>query len=257
MRMQRNDRSQPRAIDLAAALGLLTRLPVPIDGERAAARGAASAWAWPVAGALVGALAALAGFAALGLGLTPGVAAAIVLGCQTMMTGAMHEDGLADTADGLWGGWDRARRLEIMKDSSIGTYGVMALLVVTLLRWSALATLLAQGVPWAVLIATGALSRAPMAVIMAALPNARGTGLSQSVGRPQAITAGLAVAVALGIAGLCLGPGALGMLAVVVPVSLALAVVALRRIGGQTGDILGASQQLAEAALLALAAARA
>ncbi len=81
-----------------------------------------------------------------GLGLGSGIVAAMVLAAQAMITGAMHEDGLADTADGLWGGWDKARRLEIMKDSHIGTYGVMALILTVLVRWSALACCAAKRV---------------------------------------------------------------------------------------------------------------
>jgi len=94
--------------DVIGALRLLTRLPLPASDV---IPGPHAAWAWPVAGAVVGGLAALVGVLSLPLG--AGVAAALVLGCQAMMTGAMHEDGLADTFDGLWGGWDRARRLAI------------------------------------------------------------------------------------------------------------------------------------------------
>ncbi len=253
--MDKDDTSRPIAFDILAGLGLLTRLPVRIDGTRAAARGAQAAWAWPITGLVVGAAGALAGAVALGLGVAPPAAAALVLAAQMMLTGALHEDGLADTADGLWGGWDKARRLAIMKDSQIGTYGVLALLMVTLLRWTALAALMTTGTPWAALIAAGALSRAPMAVVMAALPNARGSGLGHSVGRPSAIVAGNAVVVAVILATLALGLPALGLAALVAVPTLALAMIARARIGGQTGDILGASQQLAEAAVLTALAA--
>lgn len=249
--MTGNDQLAGRLADLRAALGLLTRLPLP----HAPLRGAAAAWAWPVAGAVVGALAAAAGGLALWLDLPNGVAAALVLATQAMLTGAMHEDGLADTADGLWGGWDRARRLAIMKDSHIGSYGVVALLVVGLARWSALVAVLEAGAHWPVLIAVGALSRVPMAVLMAALPNARGAGLAQSVGRPAAGVAVAAAGLGIGIALLLTGGMAVGMAALAAALCLALALVARAKIGGQTGDVLGASQQLAEAAALAVAAA--
>jgi adenosylcobinamide-GDP ribazoletransferase len=110
--------------------------------------------------------------------------------------------------------------------------------------------------PWA-LVAVGALSRAPMAVVMAALPNARGTGLSHATGRPtQGVAlAGVALAVVLALA--FAGSAALVMLGPAALVTLLLAREASRRIGGQTGDILGATQQLAEAACLAVLAARA
>jgi len=238
--------------DLAAAFGLLTRLPV---GALALPPRTAGVWAWPVAGAAVGALSALGVSAALWLGLPSGVAAATALAVSACVTGALHEDGLADTADGLFGGWTKARRLAIMKDSHIGSYGTLALLIVTLARWSALVAVIGAGAHWPVLVAVGALSRAPMAMLMAALPNARGSGLAQSVGRPTVGAATMALAVACGIAGLLTGSAVVPMLGLTLVGTLALGLVARARIGGQTGDILGASQQLAEAAALGMAAA--
>ena len=233
--------------DLLSAFALLTRLPLP--NHRGS--GAGSAWAWPLVGAVLGGLMAALAQAALWLGITPGVTAALVLALGAMLTGGLHEDGLSDSADGLFGGWTRERRLEIMKDSRVGSYGVLALVLVTLARWSALTAVLVFGGHWAALVATGAVSRAPMALIMALLPNARGTGLSHATGRPSApvalVALGLACAIAIGLTGWA----ALGLMLVTLAVSLAVALVALRRIGGQTGDILGASQQLVEVACLA------
>ena len=240
---------RPEFGDIAGALRLLTRLPLPQSPVMA---GPAAAWAWPVAGAVVGALAAGAAWLALPLG--AGVAAAMVLGVQAMVTGAMHEDGLADTADGLWGGWDKVRRLAIMKDSHIGTYGVMALLVVGLIRWSALVAVIGAGQFWAIVV-VAAMSRTPMAVLLAVMPNARGAGLSQSVGRVPRAGAGLAVLIGAGFALTLGGAGIAAAVGVAVVVAL-LAMVAQAKIGGQTGDILGASQQLAEAAALCMIAAR-
>lgn len=242
----------PRPADILAALGLLSRLPLPDH----APRGAAAAWAWPVAGAMIGALAAAVGGMALALGVPPAPAAALALAAQALLTGALHEDGLADTFDGLWGGRDRAARLAILKDSRIGSYGVLALVFVTLIAWSALSTLAAQGLMLPALVAAGAISRVPMAVIQSALPNARGTGLSQAVGRPDGPTVALAAAAAALIAAFAAGWAMPVMaLAAALP-ALWIARAARVRIGGQTGDILGAAQQLsAAAALLALAAA--
>lgn len=238
--------------DLLSGFALLTRLPVP-DHQ---GTGAASAWAWPLVGAALGAIAALGAGLALWLGFTPGVVAALVLALGAILTGGLHEDGLSDTADGLFGGWTRQRRLEIMKDSRVGSYGVLALVIVTLARWSALATILAVGSP-CVLVAVGAVSRAPMAVVMSALPNARETGLSHATGRPPAQGALIGATLALAIAFLFAGWAALPMLAPVALTTWLLARLARARIGGQTGDILGAAQQLAEAAALAVLAARA
>ncbi|QCO57662.1 adenosylcobinamide-GDP ribazoletransferase (plasmid) [Pseudorhodobacter turbinis] len=240
--------NKPGLHDITGALRLLTRLPLRPSARITPPQ---AAWAWPLAGAIVGALAALVAMAAQPLG--AGIAAALVLGIQAMMTGALHEDGLADTADGLWGGWDKARRLLIMKDSHIGTYGVMALLVVGLVRWSALAGLIGAEQFW-VIVVVGAMSRAPMALLMAALPNARGSGLSQTVGQVPRAAAGIGVLIATGFA-LTLGAaGLVGLFGIVVAVS-GLAMMARAKIGGQTGDILGASQQLAEATALCLIAA--
>lgn len=238
--------------DLLSALALLTRLPLPDHRPT----GGASSWAWPLVGALIGAVCAAAASLALALGLTVGVVAALTLALAAMLTGGLHEDGLSDSADGLFGGWTKARRLEIMKDSRIGSYGMLALMLVTLARWSALETVLAQDAQWPALIAAGAISRAPMAVIMALLPNARGTGLSHATGAPTAVVAAVAVGIAAAVGAVLTGGGVVAMLALSAVTSVALALSAAKRIGGQTGDILGASQQLADAACLAALAAR-
>ncbi|MBU9696802.1 adenosylcobinamide-GDP ribazoletransferase [Rhodobacteraceae bacterium HSP-20] len=249
--MTNRDTASLALADLAAAFALLTRLPVAAQG----APSPRAAWAWPVAGAAVGALAALATSAALMLGLPAATAAAVALVTTALLTGGLHEDGLADTADGLMGGRTRERRLEIMKDSRIGSYGTLALLLITLIRWSALTALVTTGHHWAGLIAAGALSRAPMAVLIATLPNARGTGLSQLTGQPprNAVTAALVIAATFAF--LSTGLTLVSMALAAAATTALLARAARARIGGQTGDILGASQQLAEAAALSLAAA--
>jgi adenosylcobinamide-GDP ribazoletransferase len=237
--------------DLAAAFSLLTRLPVTMR-EAPSPR---AAWAWPVVGAAVGALAALVTSAALWLSLPAGVAAALALLTGALLTGGLHEDGLADTADGLLGGQTKERRLEIMKDSRIGSYGTLALLLMTLIRWSALTALITAGPHWAALIAAGALSRAPMAVLIATLPNARGTGLAHLTGQPPRSAVIAALAIAASFAFLSTGLTFIPMALAAAATTALLARASQKRIGGQTGDILGASQQLAEAAVLSMAAA--
>ncbi|MEY4983273.1 MAG: adenosylcobinamide-GDP ribazoletransferase [Pseudomonadota bacterium] len=248
--MTERDTAEALRDQLLSAFALLTRLPLP---QPATFRGGAAAWLWPVVGLAVGGLMAAGGWLALWLGMPAGVAGAVALAVAALATGALHEDGLADTADGLFGGWTKERRLEIMKDSRIGSYGVLALLVVTLARWSALTVLVAGG-HWAAICAAAALSRAPMALVMAALPNARGNGLSSSTGRPPARAAAGAAGMALLLALVLTGGTAVAMALAAIATTAGIAALARRKIGGQTGDILGATQQMAETAALAVAA---
>lgn len=245
--MHKHDTRLIAAVDLPAALGLLTRLPVVVDGEKAVARGAASAWAYPLVGVVLGViLAALVPLFQL-FGLIDGIVAGLVLALSVILTGAMHEDGLADSADGLWGGWDRARRLEIMKDSRIGVYGVCAIGLGLLLRWLALTVIVAAGGYWVAFIAVGALSRAAMVGLMATLPHARADGLSQSVGRPPQSAVWLALVLSAGSAMLM---GLWALIPVAVVTTALCGVIARAKICGQTGDILGATQQMNEIILL-------
>ena len=236
--------------DILEALALLSRLPLPA-GAAAQRRGAAAGWAWPLAGALLGALGALGAQIALWLGLGAGPAAAFALAVLVMAGGALHEDGLADCADGFWGAHDRARRLEIMRDSRVGSYGVLALVLSVLLRWSLLAGLIGAGHLWGVLIASAALSRVPMVALMHLLPAARPGGLSHGTGRPSGEVAILAAVVGLLVALIFQGLAALWAALPGAALAAALAALARARIGGQSGDVLGAAQQLAEIGLLA------
>jgi adenosylcobinamide-GDP ribazoletransferase len=239
---------EPR--DPLRALMLLTRLPISgTDGTR----GAASAWAWPLVGLMVGGLAGVLATVALWLGLPPTIAAGLTLGAAILMTGALHEDGLADCADGFWGGHDADRRLEIMKDSRIGAYGVLALILVIGLKWLALATLIEHGALWAAVLVPAMLSRAAMTWVMATLPFAREDGLARHVGQPSKSTGGVAIILAAGGAIALSGLAGVAVILTAGVVALALSRLARAKIGGQTGDVLGATQQLtALAALLAL-----
>lgn len=247
--MQKRDIATGVFADLCAAFGLLTRLPLPFAAARPD-----GAWAWPVAGAVVGMVAAAVAALLSAFGLPPGPVAGSVLAIVVVLTGALHEDGLADAADGLFGGLCKERRLQIMKDSHIGSYGAVALMLGLLLRWSALTTVISTD-HWGMIIAVAALSRAPMAAIMAGLVNARGAGLSHQVGRPSAAAAALAAGLALAIAVASAGWVALPMALAVGLAALGVAAVAQAKIGGQTGDILGAAQQTSEIAALCVAAA--
>jgi len=253
--MHTNDKSGIDLRDVPAAVGLLTRLPVPVDTDNAMARGAAAAWAYPVAGAVVAVLATMAAWGALALGLGSAIAALLAVGVGVVVTGAMHEDGLADCVDGFWGGYTPERRLEIMKDSQIGTYGVVALGIVLALRVAAVMVLIDNGALLGGLVATAMLSRAGMVAVMETLPHARPDGLSAKVGQPGMATVQIAASLAIVIAVIAVGWSAVGMTLAVLGACWGVARVALAKIDGQTGDVLGATQQLSEiAGLLALVA---
>lgn len=245
--MYKHDTALIDPVDLPAALGLLTRLPVIVDGDRATARGAAAAWAYPLVGVILGVVLAAVVPLMLGVGLPAGIIAGLILALSVILTGAMHEDGFADSADALWGGWDPARRLAIMKDSHIGVYGVCAIALALLLRWMALVIVISMGAYWVAFIAVGALSRTSMVVLMALLPNARSDGLSRQVGRPPQAAVWLAIGLAAGIALLC---GYVWLLPVAGIATFTCGLIARAKIGGQTGDILGATQQVTEIAML-------
>ncbi|QUJ75158.1 adenosylcobinamide-GDP ribazoletransferase [Sulfitobacter albidus] len=244
-------KSDPLRHVLLAAV-LLTRLPLPRLPAEAFADGARAVWAYPLVGVLVGGVGAGVGELTLSLG--AGISAVATLAAMIVLTGAMHEDGLADLCDGFWGATAPARRLEIMRDSQIGTYGVLGLGLVTALRGLAIAAL---GGGLAV-VAAAALSRGAMPALMATLPHARADGLAHSVGRPSRRTATVAFAIGGAVAIPCAGWTGMVALVVVAGVTLGLGALARHKIGGQTGDVLGAAQQLGEAAallsLLALAA---
>lgn len=240
--------------DILSAIGLLTRLPIRVDAGHAMQRAALSAWAWPLAGLVPAIIAWGLATAAAGLGLPLYFAAILAVLGQIMVTGALHEDGLADIADGFWGGFDRARRLEIMKDSRIGAYGVIALIISLGLRITALAAVLEGTHIVQALIVVSVSSRLPMVLLMASLPNARGSGLANQVGRPPAATACLSSAItAVVVLGLL--PTALPALILFLGLgAIALAALAKTKIGGQTGDVLGASQQISEIIALSVLA---
>jgi adenosylcobinamide-GDP ribazoletransferase len=250
------------------ALRFYSRLPVPaLPGESDAASPpdfAALPRALPLAGAIIGAVGALALAIACGiLALPATVGAAFATAALVLTTGAMHEDGLADTADGLGGGTTRERRLEIMRDSRIGSYGAAALALALLMRVLILAALVdAEGWPTAAfaLVAAAAVSRLAGLLPLWMLPAARTDGLASSVGRPSDASMAIGGLVALTVAIGCLAwtiplakvlaACAAALLAVLPLVSLA-----RRLIGGQTGDVAGAAQQFAEIAFLAILAA--
>jgi adenosylcobinamide-GDP ribazoletransferase len=234
------------------ALQFLTRLPTPHFGDFEPDLIVRSAPYYPVVGWFVGAICAGALLAASRF--WPGLpAAAIAIALGVLVTGGFHEDGLADTADGLGGGQTPARRLEIMKDSRTGSYGVLALWAALTIKTAALSTLAPMQAALALLLSHGA-ARAVAAVVMAALPYAgapQAAKLKPSLlgVRPHEAI----IALMLGLAPLMAFPSHERALIGVGLAGLggtAVALTARRLIGGYTGDILGAVEQLAEIGLL-------
>ena len=255
------------AYDLAACLRFYSRLPVPrLPGEpdpHATPDFRRVPRMLPVAGVILALPAALVLIAAKGLGLGPFLAATLAVTVAALVTGALHEDGLADLADGFGGGTTRERRLEIMRDSRIGSYGGVALVLSLALRIGALATLLDRTGAYAALalVLAAAISRTAALAPMVLLDPARPGGAGAAVGRPTRGTFLVAMGLSLGLAAMALGLGLpaggialmLGFTALAAGIVTALA---RRKIGGQTGDVVGACQQAAEVAgLIGLVAA--
>ncbi len=243
--MAKNFSPQPQ--DAATALALLTRIPVRAKFDRTAD----ATWAFPLAGLAVGLLAGAVATIAGWIGLSASLIAGLTLATLVIATGAMHEDGLADCADGFWGGFERLRRLEIMRDSRIGAYGVLALILALLLRFSALSLLAHEDVIVTTVIAAAVLSRAPMTALMALMPPARADGLSVKTGRPPRKAASLSGGIAVLLAWLLVGfvPTVIAA-SVVCGTAYLCARLAKAKIGGQTGDVLGGTQVLCDLAAL-------
>jgi adenosylcobinamide-GDP ribazoletransferase len=261
-----NSRRSRWLSDLRLALILLTRLPTGKSASPADATVARAAWIFPLVGLLVGAAGGGIFMAASYLGIGIASAALLTMGMQVLLTGALHEDGLADTADGFGGGRNRERKLEIMRDSRIGTYGVVALVLILSLRFTALQDIAsnllsisdeldeATGQNSAViiaLVAAGALSRAAMAVVWYLLPPARSDGLAAGSGAVSFGSAVAATVIAALIAFATL-PGFAFIVACAAAAALAFLVAALAhwQIRGHTGDVLGAAQQITEVGVL-------
>jgi adenosylcobinamide-GDP ribazoletransferase len=245
--------------DFYVCLGFFTRLPCPSTalgaGAGSLANFSSAIRMLPLAGAAAGAVAAVAMGAASLSGLPPAVAAPLAICALVAASGAMHEDGLADCADGFFGGTTPEHKLEIMRDSRIGAYGAIALMLALYLRAASLTVILAQSLALAaaVLTAAAGLSRTAALMPLALLPAARQNGAGFAAGRPEsralatAACSAFLLALSPALAGSSLTRAAA---AIAFGAGAAYAVVAFakRQIGGQTGDVAGAAQQLSEIA---------
>ena len=250
------------ALAVARCIRFYSRLPVPaLPGEvdpHAVPDFRIEPVGLPLAGLVIALPAIAVSLLAFALRLDALLIAALAVTTLVFTSGAFHEDGLGDTFDGLFGGHTIERRLEIMKDSRIGVFAGCAIMLSLLLRVIALASILKLGGPDALIgaLATGAVvSRTEGVRVLATLPTARAYGAAAAVGRPLTSTALIAGALALGLTCLIALATDLpfwGVIAALVLSSLLvslLAGVARRLIGGQTGDIAGAAQQLSEIGL--------
>ena len=234
------------------AAGFLTRLPVPGRADLSEDRLLRASRYFAAVGALVG-LAGGGVWWLAGLLLPAPLAAGLALAAMVWLTGALHEDGLADCADGLGGGKTGEQALEIMRDSRIGGYGALALVFSVGLRWAALAAL-APGWGVLALVLAGGIGRAAMVPATALASSARRDGLGASLAGGAGVievAAALGTALVLGLIG-----GWPGLLALVLALALAggFLFYLVRRVGGYTGDGLGAMAQLGEIAVMVVLA---
>ena len=241
--------------DLRTAVAFLTRLPMPHPTGPMPQNFVRAHRLFAVVGAAIGGAGGIFCLGLRAIGLPDLAAAGLALGAGALLTGALHEDGLADVADGFGGGRDTAAKLEIMRDSRLGTYGALMLLVVFVAKVSALAVLpdafVVRG-----LIAAHALARGVLPAMSMGLAYARKDGLAANAGRPDLATAATAGALALIIAWLALPwREAFGAALAAAACAAGMAWLAQRQIGGQTGDVLGGAEQLGETAILLLLAA--
>ena len=251
-------RMTPRGIlsGFVVATAFFTRIPVAPPAYRTEPF-ADAAWAFPLVGAGIGGVAAFAFLMVQLLGLGDWLAGLLAVLAGVVLTGALHEDGFGDAADGLIGGHDRDQRLAIMRDSRHGTFGVLAIVLSVLLRAAALARIGEAVYAGLALIAAHAASRSLLPLAMRALVPARADGLGATAGRPRTPPATAALVIGLLVTLAALGParGAIAFGLAGASIST-LGMLARRRIGGYTGDVLGAFQQIGEIVMLLTAAAK-
>ena len=240
------------AADFLAALGLFTRLPLQwLEKHAGEVDLRRSIWVWPLTGGLIGGLTACAMWLGSAAHLPPAVSAICAVMVQLLITGGLHEDGLADCADGLVGDRTPERRLEIMRDSRIGSYGALALGTAVALRCACIAYLPISCL-FPSLILAGSLSRAAMLLELKRGKPARQDGLASALFPLPPRSLALALLTPLLLALLLLPANE-----IIAPFAAALLTTMLmhrfsmKKIGGFTGDILGAEAVLAEIAALA------
>ena len=232
--------------DFWRALALLSRVPVSATCDFRPVAIARSVWCWPLVGLFIAGIAIIPAYLTEVLTGNVMIAAIVATLALILLTGAMHEDGIADCADGFGGGQDKLRKLEIMRDSRIGTYGVVALVLCLAMRVAVLAAA-ESGSMAAILIVMATLSRAAMPIVTYVFDPAREDGLGKGAGRPdiRMVAAGIAVALMLVV----IVAGALTAFMCLIAMMVGASIVgwiARHQIGGHTGDVLGMTQIISD-----------
>lgn len=247
------ERAQDDDEDLTADAEADAPLSATPTGQGFLVRAAAM---FPLVGVGIGTVAALALLAAFHIGLHPLACALVALAASAILTGGLHEDGLADFFDGIGGGRTPERRLAIMRDSHLGSFGALALVFGVGIRASILTGVFSPDTAALIVIAGATLSRAVLPGLMRWLPPARADGLAATAGSPEPTQIAVATLVAMVTALLTVGFwSAMSALAAAIVASVIVGLVARRLIGGRTGDVLGAAQVIVETFVLGAAAA--
>lgn len=235
---------------LQLAFSFLTRFPVGRRVEYGENDYRNSYLFFPVVGLVIGILLALSAAALAFIGVREAAIAFVLLAVLVAVTGGLHIDGLADTADGFFARKDGEETLRIMKESCTGTFGVAAVVLVLVGKFAALWAILSTGVVSSIIPAL-VLSRWAMAVASygSAYPREEGTGKA-FVGTLTLQSYLISTAVAVAIAVLFAGKGALVLIAIAAAIALVVKAVSYRKIGGVTGDVLGAVNEICELVLL-------
>ncbi|MEP3232748.1 MAG: adenosylcobinamide-GDP ribazoletransferase [Hyphomicrobiales bacterium] len=255
---ENDDRERSSLGCILSSVQFLSRIPIPDslanhkkpDFEN-------GSWSFPLAGIVICLPAVVIMVVAYALGLNAEIIAVLTIATQALVTGALHEDGLADIADGFGGGSTRDRKLEIMKDSSVGAFGAVALVISFLMRFALLSSLLDLSFFLAIagFIAAQTVSRSVQVWFWQSLPAAREDGLSSTFGTPSPQSARTALLIG---GGSVLLPLIAGVSIFSITISIGLIILLLvgfrklciQQIGGQSGDTIGAIQVLAEIAFL-------
>jgi adenosylcobinamide-GDP ribazoletransferase len=243
-------------VQFIEAARFLTRVPLPPSPQKSINLSDALLM-FPVVGGFIGAFSGALLWAGMAVDLPFFLSAIIAVGGTIILTGGLHEDGLGDVADGFGGATTRESKLAIMRDSRVGTYGVLGLVLIVAARLGIFATLAEQTSPLPVvyiLIAGAALSRGAMVGLITHLPPARKDGLAATLSPSFAVSiTSYVLALAISVAALV---QIISVLSVAITIAtafiaaLVVALLAVRQIGGHTGDVAGAVQVIAEIACL-------